>query len=118
MGKSGYPSLQFAFVNDAAEREYKELPNTVQDEFGTALRCVQHNEKPFLPVEYLNSIDSGVIELKINGSPAYRCVYIAKYANTVVVLHSFVKTTNGVDRKAMALAEKRLKKLKLEQGIT
>lgn len=118
MEKSGYPSLQFGFVNDAAEREYKDLPETVLDEFGKALRCVQHHEKPFLPVQYLNSIDNGVIELKINGSPAYRCVYIAKYANAVVVLHSFEKTTNSVDRKAMALAEKRLKELKLELGIT
>ncbi|WP_416456029.1 type II toxin-antitoxin system RelE/ParE family toxin [Saccharophagus degradans] len=49
------------------------------------------------------------MELKINGSPAFRCVYVAKYLNTVVVLHSFTKTTNGVDRKAMKIAEQRLK---------
>lgn len=118
MGSETYPPMRFAFVSNAAEREYKDLPEAIQDDFGKALRCVQHHEKPFLPIEYLDSIQSGVIELKVNGSPAYRCVYIAKYENTVVVLHSFVKTTNGVDRKAMALAEKRLKELKHELNIT
>lgn len=29
---------KFAFVNDAAEREYKDLPNDIQDEFGKDLR--------------------------------------------------------------------------------
>ena len=110
--------MLFAFCSDAAEREYKKLPEEVQDEFGKALRCVQHHEKPFLPVVHLDSVGSGVIELKINGSPAYRCVYIAKYQNAVVVLHSFVKTTDGVDQKAMEVAEKRLKALKAELGVT
>lgn len=54
------------------------------------------------------------LELIINGSPAYRCIYIAKYADTIFVLHSFVKTTNRTDRHAMAVAEDRFKELKRE----
>ncbi|MES1023655.1 type II toxin-antitoxin system RelE/ParE family toxin [Gloeocapsa sp. BRSZ] len=65
----------FAFVNDAAEREYKALPKDVQQDFGTSLRAVQENKKPFLSITPLKSIGAGVIELKINGSPAFRCVY-------------------------------------------
>ena len=57
---------------------------------------------------------AGAIELIINGSPAFRCVYVAKYADMVVVLHSFVKTTNRSDRHAMQVAEDRLKELKLK----
>jgi len=57
------------------------------------------------------------MELIINGSPAYRCVYIAKYAQTVFVLHAFVKATNGVDRHAMAVALERLKVLKSELRV-
>ncbi|MGC7910901.1 hypothetical protein [Vibrio anguillarum] len=30
--------LKFAFVNDAAEREYKKLPEDIQDEFGKDLQ--------------------------------------------------------------------------------
>jgi len=104
----------FAFVSDAAEREYMDLPKDVLAEFGTSLRAVQEDKKPFLPIKSLNDIGAGLIELKINGSPAYRCVYIAKFMNTVFVLHSFVKTTNGVDRQAMKTAKARMKELKGE----
>ncbi|GMR08633.1 MAG: hypothetical protein BMS9Abin26_1639 [Gammaproteobacteria bacterium] len=105
---------KFAFVNDAAEREYRELPRDVQSDFGTSLRAVQDDKKPFLPTTSLGSIGAGVIELKINGSPAHRCMYIAKYEDTVVVLHSFDKTTNGVDRQAMRTGKQRYKELMAE----
>lgn len=105
---------KFAFINDAAEREYKDLPKDVQTDFGTSLRAIQEDKKPFLPITALTSIGAGVIELKINGSPAFRCVYIAKFLNTVIVLHSFEKTTNGVDRQAMKTLEQRYKELKAE----
>lgn len=62
---------QFAFVSDAAEREYKDLPQEVQREFGISLRAVQDNKKPFLPIKSFSSIGAGVIELKINGSPCF-----------------------------------------------
>ena len=105
---------KFAFVNDAAEREYKDFPKGIQQQFGTSLRAVQDDKKPFLPIQTLEGIGAGVIELKINGSPAFRCVYIAKFLDSVVVLHSFEKTTNGVDRQAMKTVEKRYKELKAE----
>ena len=104
---------RFAFASEAAEREYKQLPESIQDEFGKDLRRIQYGQDPELKVEHLNSIGAGVVELKINGSPAFRCVYVAKYLDTVVVLHSFTKTTNGVDRQAMKVSQQRLKELKL-----
>jgi len=105
---------EFAFVNDAAEREYKALPKEVQQQFGVSLRAVQDDKKPFLKIRALQGIGAGVIELKINGSPAFRCVYIAKFLNTVIVLHSFPKTTNAVDRQAMKTVEQRYKELQSE----
>lgn len=105
---------KFVFVNDAAEREYKDLPDEIQDEFGKDLRRIQFDEPPTLPITYLDGIGAGVIELRKNGSPAFRCVYIAKYQDMVVVLHSFTKTTNDVDRQAMKVAEQRLKELLAE----
>ncbi len=105
---------QFAFVNDAAEREYKALPKEVQREFGISLRAVQDDKKPFLPITLLKNIGAGVIELKINGSPAFRSVYIAKFIDTVIVLHSFTKTTNGVDKQAMKTLQQRYKELQSE----
>lgn len=102
---------RFAFVSSAAEREYKDLPENIQDEFGKDLRRIQYGHDPELAITHLNNVGTGAIELKINGSPAFRCVYVAKYLDTVVVLHSFSKTTNGVDRQAMKVAEQRLKDL-------
>ncbi|SDS10861.1 Phage-related protein [Pseudomonas lini] len=105
---------RFAFVSEAATREYKDLPEWVQDEFGKDLMRVQYSGDPELAIKQLSSVGAGAVELIINGSPAYRCIYIAKYADTIFVLHSFVKTTNGTDRHAMAVAQDRLKELKRE----
>ncbi len=105
---------RFAFVSDAAEREYKKLPEGIQDEFGKDLRRIQFGQNPELAIEHLNNVGAGVVELKINGSPAFRCIYVTKYLDTVVVLHSFSKTTNDVDRPAMKVAEQRLKSFKAE----
>lgn len=105
---------RFAFVSEAATREYRDLPGWVQDEFGKDLMRVQYGGDPELAIKQLSSIGAGAIELIINGSPAFRCIYIAKYADTIFVLHSFVKTTNRTDRHAMAVAEDRLKELKSE----
>ena len=113
-GSPQTPMKKFAFVNDAAEREYKALPVGIQKDFGVSLSAIQKDETPFLTTRSLSSIGAGVIELKIDGSPAYRCVYIAKYLDTVVVLHSFTKTTNGVDRQAMKTAKQRYKELMVE----
>ena len=66
------------------------------------------------PVEQLQGFSVSVCELKINGSPAYRCVYVTKYEDALIVLHSFIKTTNGVDRPAMQVVDQRLKTLQAE----
>ena len=105
---------KFAFVSDAAEREYKKLPEDVQLKFEASFTAIRGDKKPFLPIRFLGSIGAGVIELKINGRPAFRCVYIAKFIDTVIVLHSFEKRTNGVDRQAMRTLNQRYKELQVE----
>ena len=119
MNKSGSKTnllefKQFAFVSDAAEREFKELPEETQDRFGKDLRRIQFGEDPELKIKHLAAVGTGVIELIINGSPAFRCLYVAKYLDTVVVLHSFSKTTNGTDKQAMKIAKERFKELLAE----
>lgn len=103
---------RFFFANDASRREYSLLPEIVQDEFGKSLRRVQYGQPPALPFKHLQgSIGPGVIELVFNSGEAFRCIYIAKFTDRIVVLHSFSKKTNGVDRPAMKLASRRLKEL-------
>ncbi|NIF26341.1 type II toxin-antitoxin system RelE/ParE family toxin [Pantoea sp. Tr-811] len=106
---------KFAFVSAAAEREYKDLPQDVQDDFGKGLRRMQHGQDPERATKALSeSVGAGAIELIINGSPAFRCVYVAKFADMVVVLHAFVKTTTRVDRYAMQVVEDRMDEFRHE----
>jgi phage-related protein len=100
---------QFEFVSHAAYRDYMDLPVDIRSQFGSDLNNVQAGEDPFSEFKYLTSVGAGVIELIENGSPAYRAVYCAKYADTVFILHAFTKTTNGVDNKAMETARQRYK---------
>lgn len=105
----------FGFVSDAAEREYKEFSKEILQVFGTSLRAIQEGKRPFIPTKNISeSVGKGAIELIIQGSPAKRCVYVAKYENTVFVLHTFEKTTDGVDKQAMKVAKLRYKELMAE----
>ena len=103
--------LRVAFVNDAAEREYKTLSEGIQDEFGKDFKRIQFGENTVLPIASLNNIGPGIVEFKKNGSPAFRSVLVTKYEDTIFVLHSFTKTTNHTDRKAMNTAKGRHKEL-------
>jgi len=105
----------FGFVSDAAEREYKEFSKETLQVFGTSLRAIQEGKRPFIPITNIKeSVGKGAFELKIQGSPAIRCVYVAKFEDTVFVLHTFEKTTDGVDKQAMQVAKQRYKELMAE----
>ena len=100
--------MEIKFLNDNAEKEFLSLPEKKQTKFELDLRAIQSGSKPFSDTTYLtDSVGAGAIELRINGKPAYRCVYCAKFNDTIYILAVFKKTTNGVDRKTMALAKKR-----------
>lgn len=98
----------FEFINDASMKEFKSLPKEVQKQFGNDLNAVQQNKRPYSDFKNIGiSVGKGAIELIENGSPAYRTVYCAKFNGVVYILHSFTKTTNGSDGKAMKTAKAR-----------
>lgn len=100
----------FAFINTAAKKEFNKLPKDIREQFATSINAVVQGEDPLTDFEHIGkSVGKGAIELKINGSPAFRSIYCAKYNDTVYILHSFSKTTNGVDKKAMKTAKERYK---------
>ena len=106
---------EIRFINKQALKEFKALPNTVQKRFSLDLNAVTKGKEPFSKFKHISdSVGVGTIELIENGRPAYRTLYVAKYNNAVYVLHSFTKTTNGVDRKAMATAKRRHKAMMAE----
>ena len=106
---------KFEFINNRSLKEFKALPEEVREQFATDLQAVREGKAPFSEIKHLTeSVGTGAIELIENGSPAYRTVYAAKFVDTVYVLHSFTKTTNGVDKKAMATAKGRYKRMQQE----
>jgi phage-related protein len=104
---------KFEFVSAGAKKAFLGLPKRIQYQFGADLHAVQQGKAPFSAHKVLSeTVGPGAIELIENGSPAFRAVYCCKYLDTVFVLHAFEKTTNGVDRKAMATTVKRYQEMK------
>ncbi|PCI73273.1 MAG: hypothetical protein COB38_00815 [Gammaproteobacteria bacterium] len=104
----------FKFINKQSHKEFKTLPETIRIRFANDLNAICQNKAPFSKFKHLKeSVGIGAIELIENGRPAFRTIYVAKFQNTVFILHSFTKTTNGVDKKAMAIAKKRYKLISL-----
>ena len=101
---------KFKFINNQSRKEFLALPDVIQKRFANDLNAICQDKEPFSKFKHLkDSVGIGAVELIENGRPAYRTVYVAKFADTVFILHSFTKTTNGVDRKAMDTAKRRYK---------
>lgn len=76
----------------ACERDYKSMPENVQDDAGHNLDRVQQGLDPQVSFGPLHSLGSGVMELKINeDTDTYRVVYVAKFSEAVFVLDSIKK---------------------------
>lgn len=101
----------FKPVNAQAMKALKDLPEWVQVAFIHALDSVFYGVDPGMAITHLTAIGPGVVELKINGRPAYRCVYRSKSPGQVDLLHAFVKTCQGPDKKNMATTKSRYKLL-------
>ncbi len=101
---------EYRFINKQSLKEFKALPDHIQRRFALDLNAICQGKEPFSNFKHLtDNVGVGAIELIENGRPAYRTIYVAKFAKAVYILHSFTKTTNGVDRKAMGTAKKRYK---------
>jgi len=99
----------------ATKRAFNSLPKHIQERFAKALQDIIEGRTPLIKSKMLKNLDKsvkGVKELIINGSPAYRVVYVVKNGGTLHLLHAFTKTTNGVDKPAMEVVVKRYKEIK------
>lgn len=104
---------KFKFINNQSKKEFLNLPEVTQLRFANDLTAIRQGKKPFSKFKHLqDSVGIGAVELIENGRPAYRTIYVAKFEDTVFALHSFTKTTNGVDKQAMDTARKRYKLMK------
>lgn len=95
----------------------RETPENHRESFLASLAFQCDGFDPLLTITHLTDVGSGVIELKRNGRPAYRCIYYTKLPGHVVVLHVTEKTTNGSDAQLKRTAKKRLKDVKDDPTI-
>lgn len=99
---------EIEFVPGSAKaREFFAVPRPIALQFTMQLEGrIALGLSPTIPFTHLGD---GMVELKINGSPAYRCVYTLKKPGKVLVLNTFAKTTNGHDHHNVSKALKRMK---------
>lgn len=107
-------SKKFKYVNEGAKRAFMDLPTDIRINFSAEIRRVQEGEDPLDDFRVLKGEWKGVIELRENGSPAFRAIYCAKHLDTVYILHAFTKTSEKADQKEMDTALSRYKEMMAE----
>ena len=91
----------------------KEWPPIIQRAFGTALWRLQEGERPAIPSRSMQSIGSGVFELKAaDDATWYRIVYLTRIEDTIYVLDSFTKKTRKTEKNDLNRARARLAQVK------
>ena len=107
--------FQIHFINDAAAREVKELPNKLQvrityliqlmGEFGPDLG-EPHSKK------LAGSHVKGMFELRAKAQEGIaRSIYCTAKGKHIFILHTFVKKTDKIPKQALATALKRKEEL-------
>jgi phage-related protein len=107
-------------MNDAAKPitfcggaldDLRAFPGPARRDAGFQLDKVQHGRDPS-DWKPMNTIGSGVREIRIrDAAGAFRVLYVAKFAETVCVLHCFQKKTQGTSKMDLDLAAKRYRDL-------
>ncbi len=95
---------------------YKDLlsfPDEARREAGYQLGFIQLG---FEPSDWkpMSSIGLGVKEIRIHVKGEFRVLYIAKYNETIYVLHAFQKKSQKTPKRDMDIAKTRLRELQQE----
>jgi len=59
----------------------------------------------------MNSVGSGVKEIRIHSQNEYRVLYVAKFQEAVYVLHGFIKKTEQTSKKEIDITKKRYQEM-------
>jgi phage-related protein len=96
--------------------DLRAFPLTARREAGHQLDQAQHGREPddWKP---MNTVGQGVKEIRIRDEAgAFRVLYVAKFADTIYVLHCFQKKTQKTSKADVELAAKRYRELLKELG--
>lgn len=92
---------------------YKELesfPIERREQFVQDLEMMKAGQKPLSNSKRMQGLGHGVTELRRNGRPAFRCVYVEK-DNAIYVLHAFKKTSDGTQKHHEEKVKSRFKQI-------
>ena len=75
----------------------RSFPESVRKLVGQELRFVQTGSMPtdFKP---MTTVGAGAYEIRVRAGNQYRVIYVAKFAESVYVLHSFIKTSSKTSK--------------------
>lgn len=84
----------------------REFPPEVRNLIGQQLLFVQRGLMPsdFKPMP---TVGAGVYEIRVRLDNQYRVIYVAKFSESVYVLHSFIKKTAKTAAPDLEMAKKR-----------
>ena len=91
--------------------DVKSFPEKVRRIVGTELMAVQSGYEPS-DWKPMSSIGPGVREIRVQYEGQYRIIYIAKFSESIYVLHAFRKKTQRTSRQDIDLARNRLRQIK------
>jgi len=98
----------------SSREDIRQFPGQARQEAGFELYQVQRGLGPS-DWKPLSTIGAGVKEIRIHGRSEYRVIYVAKFADAVYVLHTFIKKTPQTSRIDIELARTRFKQLLVER---
>jgi len=99
---------RISFVGRSLD-ELKHFPEDARREAGYQLDKVQRGLEPsdWKPIK---TVGCGVTEIRITEDQGiYRVIYVAKYAETVFVLHAFKKKSQKTSKNDLDIVRQRLK---------
>jgi len=88
----------------------KAFSENARKEIGYNLDKVQKGKDPF-DWKPMNSVGQGVKEIRIHQENEYRVLYVAKFEESIYILHSFIKKTEQTAPKDIALGKQRYKEM-------
>lgn len=92
--KLPYPTRPLRWVG-SSWKDFKSLPDEVQDSFGFRLFLAQTGQHP-PGAKPLKSVGSGVLELiERFDADTYRAIYAVRFEDAVYVLHAFQKKSKS-----------------------
>ena len=87
--------------------DLRRFPEEARRSAGHQLHLIQQGLEPY-DWRPMPSVGSGVCELRIHTRGEYRVFYIAKYPESVYVLHAFEKKSRRTEQRDIDLAKRRL----------